>query len=327
MVVERRRVLTLCSRASTTQGWRSLVPSSPQTRFFSFTIIYNLPVYVKSSLTVFWIVIKQPLQQIADQTMAELSPIMQDSMKEEEDIVLYRFQPNSTHEMSKVLYRKFSNEAIICSVTVWLVPARPVKRTAWSTWSWRRAVLRWTLQIPVTRGKINGTFQWKRTWIWYTRKLKKLTIVSASRDVTYVFESSQQKPILAPISGTMQSLHPRSLDFFCFSRPKFLEIISLSFFSVITSSGTFIWERLSTAVLRAFLAPTARKCSLARATWQNMLEPYMKGRRGSTKRCHLILQINNRSPTTSHRWTVNIAARLLGASGVWTFTYPRRMPT
>ena len=51
----------------------------------------------------FWIVIKQPVQQIADQTMAELSPIMQDSMKEEEDIVLYRFQPNSIHEMSKVL--------------------------------------------------------------------------------------------------------------------------------------------------------------------------------------------------------------------------------
>ena len=35
--------------------------------------------------------------------MAELSPIMQDSMKEEEDIVLYRFQPNSAHEMSSAL--------------------------------------------------------------------------------------------------------------------------------------------------------------------------------------------------------------------------------
>ena len=98
------------------------------------------------------------MQQIADQTMAELSPIMQDSMKEEEDIVLYRLQPNSTHEMSKVLLLLFSNEAFICSVTVWLVPAHPVKRTAWSTWSWRRAVLIWTLQIPVTRGKIDGTF-------------------------------------------------------------------------------------------------------------------------------------------------------------------------
>ena len=32
------------------------------------------------------------LQQITDQTMAELSPIMQDSMKEEEDIVLYRYE-------------------------------------------------------------------------------------------------------------------------------------------------------------------------------------------------------------------------------------------
>ena len=110
-------------------------------------------------------------------------------------------------------------------------------------------------------------------------------------------------------------------------RPKDFEIVSLSIFSVIISSGTFIWERLSTAVLRAFLAPTARKCSLARATWQNMLEPYMKGRRGSTKRCHLILQINNRFQTTPYRWTVNIAARLLDASGVWTFTYPRRTPT
>ena len=46
MVVERRRVLTLCSRASTTQGWRSLVPSSPQTRWLSLLIIYNFPVYV-----------------------------------------------------------------------------------------------------------------------------------------------------------------------------------------------------------------------------------------------------------------------------------------
>ena len=35
--------------------------------------------------------------------MAELSPIMQDSMKEEEDIVLYRFQPHSVHEMSSAL--------------------------------------------------------------------------------------------------------------------------------------------------------------------------------------------------------------------------------
>ena len=34
-------------------------------------------------------------QQIADQTMAELSPIMQDSMKEEEDIVLYRYGTKS----------------------------------------------------------------------------------------------------------------------------------------------------------------------------------------------------------------------------------------
>ena len=34
-------------------------------------------------------------QQIADQTMAELSPIMQDSMKEEEDIVLYRYEAKS----------------------------------------------------------------------------------------------------------------------------------------------------------------------------------------------------------------------------------------
>ena len=42
MVVERRRVLTLCSRASTTQGWRSLAPSSPQTRWLSLSIIYKL---------------------------------------------------------------------------------------------------------------------------------------------------------------------------------------------------------------------------------------------------------------------------------------------
>ena len=36
-------------------------------------------------------------QQIADQTMAELSPIMQDSMKEEEDIVLYRYEAKKYH--------------------------------------------------------------------------------------------------------------------------------------------------------------------------------------------------------------------------------------
>ena len=46
MVLERRKVLTLCSRASTTQGWRSLVPSFPQTRWLPLWIIYNLPVYL-----------------------------------------------------------------------------------------------------------------------------------------------------------------------------------------------------------------------------------------------------------------------------------------
>ena len=111
---------------------------------------------------------------------------------------------------------------------MWLVPARPVKRIAWSTWSWRRVVLRWTLQIPVIRGKKDGTFPWNKDLDLICKKI--MTIISASRDVTYVFESSQQKPILAPISGTMQSLRPRSLDSVWFSRPKYFEIISQSIF-------------------------------------------------------------------------------------------------
>jgi uncharacterized C2H2 Zn-finger protein len=40
-------------------------------------------------------------QQIADQTMAELSPIMQDSMKEEEDIVLYSYSVASAGPSSE----------------------------------------------------------------------------------------------------------------------------------------------------------------------------------------------------------------------------------
>ena len=45
------------------------------------------------------------------------------------------------------------NEAIICTVTVWRVLVLPVKRIAWSTWSWRLGALKWTRQTPATRGK------------------------------------------------------------------------------------------------------------------------------------------------------------------------------
>ena len=45
------------------------------------------------------------------------------------------------------------NEVFICSVTVWRVLVLPAKRTAWSTWNWKREELRWILQTPAIRGK------------------------------------------------------------------------------------------------------------------------------------------------------------------------------
>ena len=125
--------------------------------------------------------------------MAELSPIMQDSMKEEEDIVLYRynakimeiyiifgesfaqnFRGYHLKEIFNWLFIYFQNgilgflntifqcschpaaelnEVFICSVTVWRVLVLPAKRTAWSTWNWKREELRWILQTPAIRGK------------------------------------------------------------------------------------------------------------------------------------------------------------------------------
>ena len=136
--------------------------------------------------------------------MAELSPIMQDSMKEEEDIVLYRYKAkNQWLRHIRSVFLEQVNEAIICTVTVWRVLVLPVKRIAWSTWSWRLGALKWTRQTPAIRGTEKMLVF---LWIWWTKSLTLMVshlmpIPLASQDATYVSASSQRRPISAPISG------------------------------------------------------------------------------------------------------------------------------
>ena len=197
--------------------------------------------------------------------MAELSPIMQDSMKEEEDIVLYRYEVKKwvRHKFAQHFY---TNEWGIYLHSYSVASAGPSsEEDSMEHMELETRGIEMDSSNPSYKrlGKNAHLSSDSMGLVLMVNYL--MPIPSASQDATYVFVSSRQRPISAPISGLDKCNH------LCRSNHKnFL--------------GMFIWERQSTAVLRAFLALTARKCSLARATWQNMLEPCTKERRESTKR-------------------------------------------
>ena len=208
MPLEKRRVLILCSLASTTPGSPSLAPTSPQTRwtcFFPTGCFHMIGV-----LDIYECLMNNEQCLTADRWSNDGRAITDHARlyegggrhcalqvwSEKESFLYYKILLVRLRHILVQYFLTLTNEAYICTVTVWRVLVLPVKRIVWNTWSWKLVALKWIRQTPATRGKDKILLF---LWNWMTKKL--MPILSASQDATCVFASSQQRPISAPISG------------------------------------------------------------------------------------------------------------------------------